>query len=410
MALVDSGRAIGAVTRLLQSRLLAALGPLTPPAVPIADVTVGRPEPPPNNVNPVRHLNLFLYEIEFDGHLGNYPLDVGQPAPLWLVLRYLLTPFDQTGESDTIEAHEILGEAVRVLQDLNFFSLTGLPAPTIAALNDNPDLLKLTFEEASSELLAKLMQGSDERYRCSVAFQVRPVMVALGEPPSYSLLVGVDSTQPAVIGEEGIRIPVLPSLGPTIERLDPAVFQTGETVTVFGVDMHLSGLSVRLGDVSVGATSQRPDRLTFAVPADFAAGDRISPGSHAVVVVQTLSTGRTRRSNTLVGGLRPRLDAAVAANLARVTPADVNSPVRGRLTLTGVLLGTDDDEVAVAFFRDGRVVRMSDAVTRPGGVTPQTELRLELDDETAVSPGDYNIIVRVNGQQAKDAPRVRWEA
>ena len=45
MALVDSGRAIGAVTRLLQSRLLEALS-VVPTAASRDDVTVGRPEPP----------------------------------------------------------------------------------------------------------------------------------------------------------------------------------------------------------------------------------------------------------------------------------------------------------------------------------------------------------------------------
>jgi hypothetical protein len=52
-----------------------------------------------------------------------------------------------------------------------------LSANSIVALNDSPDMLKITFEGASTELLSKLMQGGDEKYRCSVAFQVRPVMM-----------------------------------------------------------------------------------------------------------------------------------------------------------------------------------------------------------------------------------------
>jgi hypothetical protein len=409
MALADSGRAIGAVTRLLHDRLLSALTRLEAPDVPIDDVTVGRPEPP-QGTDPRRRLNLFLYEVELDGHLRNVPLDAGQPAPLWLALRYLLTAFDHDGESDTIEAHEILGEAVRVLQDLNFFSLDDLPTPAVAALADNPDQLKLTFEEASSDLLAKLMQGSDERYRCSMAFQVRPVMVALGEPPAYAFLVGVDSRAPAVIGEDGVRIPVLPSLGPAVERLTPDTFETGDSVTVTGTDLHLSGLSVLLGPVELGVTSQQPDRLTFRVGPALADGTRISAGSHVVVVTQALPGGRRRKSNVLVGGLRPRLDSAVPSNLVRVQPAIPNSPVRGRITLTGVLLGTADDEVYVALYRAGRVVRMYDELTRPPAVPPQTELRLEITDATAVPPGEYHLILRVNGRQARNSPLVRMVA
>src|SRR5882724_9723375 len=147
MPLAETGRAIGAVTQLLHERLLANLVDTG-----IAEGSYGRPEPPVNNVNNPR-LNLFLYEIHFDEHLKNVSLDEGQPAPLWLVLRYLLTAFDESGESDTAEAHEFLGQGIRVLHDLNFFSLKvpSLAATIIEALEDNPDMLKLSFDEASSD-------------------------------------------------------------------------------------------------------------------------------------------------------------------------------------------------------------------------------------------------------------------
>src|SRR4051812_46810770 len=102
MALADTGRAIGAVTQLLQNRLLAGLGSL------VGDVTVGRPEPRPGMAITNPPLNLFLYEVRFDGHLRNQPLDEGQPPPLWLVLHYLLTAFDEQGESDSPDAHALL--------------------------------------------------------------------------------------------------------------------------------------------------------------------------------------------------------------------------------------------------------------------------------------------------------------
>ncbi|OAN36777.1 Pvc16 family protein [Mycolicibacterium iranicum] len=408
MALSDTGRAIGAVTRLLQSRLLAALSGLAAPDIPVGDVTVSRPEPSVGG-DPARKLNLFLYEVQLDGGLRSVALDEGQPPPIWLVLRYLMTAFDRDGESDTIEAHEILGEGMRVLQDLNFFSLDGLPAATVAALADNPEQLKLTFDDATSDLLSKLMNGSDEKYRCSVAFQVRPVPVAMGTPPSYSLLVGVDYTRNVVIGEDGVRVPVLPSIGPRIDSLTEPSFQIGDSVAVSGDDLHLSDLSVLLGPVELGATSQRPDRLTFEVDSSLADGARISAGSHAVVVAQSLPSGRRRKSNPVVGNLRPRLDNTALANLTRVVPADPASPVYGRLTLTGVLLGTEDDDVFVALYRNGRVIRLFDDVTR-AGVTPQTELRVEMAEADAVVPGAYMTVLRVNGVQAKDASLVNLVA
>src|SRR5829696_8809466 len=133
MALMDTGRAIGAVTRLVQSRLVEALSVVPADAIPIARVSVGRPEPSAGAASE-RRLNLFLYEVGVDGHLRNVTLDDGQPPPLWLSLHYLLTSFDKDGESDTIEAHEIMGEAALALQALNFFSLDGAPGPSIDPL------------------------------------------------------------------------------------------------------------------------------------------------------------------------------------------------------------------------------------------------------------------------------------
>src|SRR6266705_3524191 len=108
MALVNTGRAIGAVTQTLRERLTTVLGAA------VGQVTVGRPEPPAAALAGSR-LNLFLYEIHHDEFLRNESLDDGQPPPLWLVLRYLLTAFDEGGDSDTVDAHEILGEGLRAL-------------------------------------------------------------------------------------------------------------------------------------------------------------------------------------------------------------------------------------------------------------------------------------------------------
>jgi len=44
--------------------------------------------------------------------------------------------------------------------------------------------MKITFDNATTELLSKVMQGTDEKYRFSAAFEVRPVMIAGTTPPS----------------------------------------------------------------------------------------------------------------------------------------------------------------------------------------------------------------------------------
>jgi hypothetical protein len=409
MALVDSGRAIGAVTRLLQERIQTAMVGLSAPMVPINDVTIGHPEPLTSTAAR-RRVNLFLYEVEHDGHLMNLSLDEGQPAPLWLVLHYLLTAFDQDGLSDTAEAYDILGEAAGVLHGLNFFPLQGLPALTVVnPLEDTPDRLKLTFDEATSDLVSRLTQGSEEHYRCSLAFQVRPVMIAPAEPPSYSLLVGVDYTTGTIPGEDAVHVPVIPSMGPSIASIEPAEFAAGAEVTVEGADLHLAGLAAKLGPVELPVTSQRVDRLTFRVLPELEDGDRISAGSHPLAVTQQLPTGRRLSSNMVVAGLLPRVVDAVPSGVVRIRPADPASPVRGLITITGFLLGTAEDEVYAALYRDSGVVQMYDDFDRPlpgPGVTPQAELRLNMPAAKAVPPGEYRLILRVNGRQARNSPQV----
>jgi len=391
MALADTGKAIGAVTDAISDRLKFSTG---------LQVSVGRPEPDPSVAG--KRLNLFLYEAQFDGSLKNVPLDEGQRPPLWLVLKYLMTAFDDVKNSDSIQAYEYLGQGIRALQELSLFPLIpGLPAPLLKALTDNPEDLKITFDETTSELISKVMQGTDEKYRLSIGFQVRPVMIATGEPSSYSLLVGVDYVTPPlprIIGEEGIRIPVLPSLGPRITEISPASFELGSTVKIKGTDLHLTGLSVMLGSVELPVTSQRPDELKFKVDGTIVTGAVISAASHPVAVVQTLPTGRRRSSNLLIGNLLPTLSTATTVPAA--------PPVTANIDLTGLLLGTNDDDVFLALYKDGETIKVFDVFTDippPPLVPPQTRKRLAL-PTGAVPAGNYLVILRVNGQQARQSP------
>ena len=90
MAQADTQRAIGAVTRLLQDHLSRAA----------FNVLVGKPEEAADAGGNAR-LNLFLYELTVDGAMRNVSLEENRPPPLWLVLRYLLTAFDDDDISDS---------------------------------------------------------------------------------------------------------------------------------------------------------------------------------------------------------------------------------------------------------------------------------------------------------------------
>src|SRR5262245_1909346 len=248
MPLVDSSRAIGAVTGLLAQRIELLTG---------RNVTIGRPEPPGANGIANPRLNLFLYEAVFDGNLRNTALDEGQDAPLWLVVRYMITPFDDDGESDTADAYRVLGDGLRALQSLALLPVAGLQPEDQAALDPNPQALRLTFNEAPSSLLSTLMQGTDEKYRFSMCFEVRPLMIAAAAPGAYSLLIGVDYTGPpgTEAANGGVALAVEPTLGPLIDRVTPSSFKAGDPpVRIDGTDLDIGDLGVLLGPVLLPLT------------------------------------------------------------------------------------------------------------------------------------------------------------
>lgn len=384
MSLLDSQEAIGAVSDLLRSRISTRLNSM--------NVLVGRPEMAAK-ANDGRKLNLFLYRVGFDGHLRNEPLDRGQEPPLWVVLHYLLTAFDDEKESDSADAHRLLGRGLAALQEMNFLR------PSTPQLAKNPEPLKITFDEADVELLSKLMQGTDEKYRISAAFQIRPVMIVTDSPASFAPLVKTVGPPklPLTVPPVGQGVEVIPSLGPRLETLAPERFTAPVTLTLDGLDLA-DVTQVQFGPLNLPAVVAPDGALTAAVPGAAA----LSAGAYPVTVSRTLVSGHSLTSNALLGHLLPKLTTATPSGLAPVSVTDPR--LHGTLTLAGERLGGPDDAIFVGFYREGALQLMLEAT----GTAPQTSLAVTVASAKPLVPGDYLIILRVNGEQADDAPTVNW--
>lgn len=389
MALADTSGAIGAVTKALVKRISLRTN--------IAKVTVGRPD---QNTDEA-HLNLFLYEISYDPTLKNLPLDEGQKPPVWMVLKYILTSFAAGSggdvSSDSPEAHIDLGKAIRAIYQDDLLKIDGLESDVQKALASNPEELHVTFDEASVDLLAKLMQGTDEKLRISIAFQVRPVMIASTDAPDYSLLVGVNYTSPAPVSRP-VGLDIIPSLGSFITEIVPNGFEVGQEVAVKGTDLHLANLSVRLGSVDFPVTMQKPDELRFLVDEGLLNAAEMSAGSHSLTVVHTLASGKKRASNMMVANLVPTLTAAEV--VSQTAPPTALAAIK----LTGIRLGDDADDAVLALYRDGRVFKMVDVFT--SSPASQTVRQLDIELTNDVPAGDYLTILRVNGQQSPQSPKI----
>ncbi len=378
MALADTKEAIGAVTQMLQTKLIAGTG---------VNVTVGRPDTAAASNSDGSKLNLFLYQVGFDPHMKNLWLDDGQPAPLWAVLHYLVTAFDAAKDSDSVDAHKLLGRGLTALQVLNYME-PNPAAITDAPLVDNPEPLKISFDSADVELLSKLMQGSDEKYRVSAAFHVRPVMLAVESLPAYApavLSVGPPSN-PGVV--------VVPSLGPQLDPLETEKFEVGATLRFTGTDLG-DVTEVCFGDTCFPATFAAGE-LRVTVPA----ATTLSAGIYGITAVRVLPSGRRFSSNAVTGRLLPTLTGAAHGPLT----ATGTGALHGTLTLTGARLGGPDDSIFIAFYRDGACALMLEAT----GVAAQDTLNATLTPEQALDPGAYLIILRVNGEQAINSPALSW--
>lgn len=373
MALADSNHAIGAVSELLEARLSANTS--------ATSVDIGRPESASASAGP--KYNLFLYQVDIDAPLRNQSLDAGQKTPLWLVLRFLMTAFDENSESDSADAHKLLGEGMLALNELNFVH------PSTAALAQNPEPLKITFDSADSELLSKIMQGADEKYRVSAAFQVRPIMIAPTEPPNYSL--PVKTVGPP--GDEGVVL--VPTLGPRLESVAPSTFIAGTELTIQGTDVNSSISEVLIGEESFAISAAIEGEVQTTIPITTS----LSAGTYPLCLVLDIGSGRELDSDSLLVKLLPDVQSATPSGLTTT-----GSDVHGTLDITGTLLGGVDDVIYVAFYAAGEVALMLEAT----GTAAQTTLTVTVSADDAIPAGDYFIILRVNGAQAADAPEVTW--
>jgi len=223
----------------------------------------------PDESGASRRINLFLYKIQENPFFKNRDWDVSRnnptqitPPPLSLNLYYLLTPYAQNdAETGNTSAHEILGEAMRVLHQYPIFPTQHL-SPGLA---DAHEQIKIIHMPLDMDELSKVWSTFSTPFRLSVAYEISVVQLDQSS----------DSVRDMPVRIQAVGVPNISAARsvPALQSISPLAGPPGSIVTVLG--NNLAGWIAYL-DIGtqhlVDGLELNSDSFTFVVPAGLAAG------------------------------------------------------------------------------------------------------------------------------------------
>ncbi len=213
-------------------------------------------------------------------------------------------------------------------------------------------------------------------------------------------LIGINYLQGTKIGLAGVRNFVLPSLGPQLDGAQPMSVELGDTLTLQGNGLDAPGISVNFASTTLVPNKQTP--LSIGIIINGLDPTVMSAGMIPVSVSQTLASGLSISSGVVSVALLPTVTTMAIVSIAAVSATNAN--VYATILLTGKLLGSSREYIEFALVRNGAAVILIDT---PDSSFPlpadQSAIQFTFALQDAIPPGLYFGILRVNGQQAKEA-------
>lgn len=379
-------RAIGAVSSSIRELLEAEMESAT-----IA-VTVAPPDIEVTTVSGKR-INLFLYKIDENGSLKNmdlpgqgHPAAYGRP-PLSLDLHYLVTAYGDN-EEDQVEAHQLLGDAMRVLHDHAVI----LGAALDPALRNEVEHVKLYLEPLSLEEISKIWSALTKPMRASSSYLVTVVQIENLQPRKYSRPVVEPPVGGPRIKAVTIRTPRITQVmvirhDDATNRERPVAYaRIVDRLVLRGSNFSSDGLRVLFGDVDVtaGVVKIEPGRIEVTVPDDAA----LQPGATPVMVQNDLMLGEPETPHR---GFTSNVGVfVIVPEITLLTPALAAAPKT--LLVDGKRLFHEKLDSLIIV---GNEIVASDDYTDK---TP-AQIKFEL---PALDPGTYLVRIRVNGAESID--------
>jgi Pvc16 N-terminal domain len=183
-------RGIAAVTLALQ-KLLKDKGDS---GLILSDITFLSPDKAKESNDGNKKLNLFLYHVTPNAAFRNQSFIPStslenQPHPLALTLHYLVTAFgSDENATDPPASHELLGDAMRVLQDNASLSpkyiIQDLPGDSV--FDEQIENVRITWNPLTADEMSKLWASFQSAYRLSAAYEVSVVLVRSNKTPAVA--------------------------------------------------------------------------------------------------------------------------------------------------------------------------------------------------------------------------------
>jgi hypothetical protein len=380
---VSNPFAIAAVTATFSQLLTRAA---SEPTLTGTDVSNLPPDAARDPDNPIRQLNLFLYQVTPDPAWRNADLpfrDGGgaftrQPV-LALNLTYLLTAYGLA--DDELDAHHLLGHAMSLVHDQSVLTreqvraaiqaFSGNPAVAGSDLADQVELVKLTPVPMTQEELFKLWSAFQTNYRLSVGYEASVVLIE--RPRQHK----------AALPVRRAGVYVMPFRQPRIEQLTPNAVPAGATLTIEGRNLRGDIVKVRFGDAAVDPDTVGESSVAVTVPASVQAGVNPVQVLHELPLGEPPSPHRGFESNVGAFVLTPRVTLPTPASVAHGGKLTLGlAPPVGQAQRVSLLVG--EQELVLP--------------RRPAGSTPASSLDFPI--PTTFPSGTYLLRVRVDGAES----------
>lgn len=333
--------------------------------------------PPRDEVlDTTRHLRISLLWTNPQAHHRNdiperNPDGTRVPPPLSLTATYLFTTYGNTVSEESVGAHELLGDVMRVFHDEPRLSL---PLADLAGRGEGK--LDVTLVPMVPELVEKLFGPLQLKHRTFALYEVGPVQL--------KSLKEVLASRPVVV-PGGVRLvgPAAMRSKPVLRRVVPAVQAAGGRVWLQG-SFPEAPTRVHVGTVMFeGADLQVLDAeraVGVVLPADLA------PGIHTV----SLSTGNLS-AESLPLQVQPAGEATLDA------PAALTHSQSADLVLSGRGLA---GAVEVIAWPDSGAQSPSEVVTLPlAAPATESQLTVAAASLAGLAPRVYRLIARVDAHR-----------